>query len=466
MFIGRKTELKQLNEQYNSSRFEFAVIYGRRRIGKTSLIQEFIKDKKALFFTGLETTQKQNLINLSQVILQSSLDDITFNSFQAALENVFEKAKKERIIFVIDEYPYLANTYPAISSILQLLIDKNKEDSKLFLILCGSSLSFMEEQVLGYQSPLYGRRTSQYKIKPFSFFETCDYFNSFSYEEKAFIYGLTSGIPLYISLFRENKSLKQNIIDIFLSSNGYLFEEPANLIKQECRDPSTYNSIIQAIATGATKLSEISNQVGIETGLCTTYIKKLISLGIIIKDYPIYKPSKKQTIYLLEDHMFQFWYKFILPNISLINIGMGEKVYEKIEPHFYEFMGYIFEDICKQYLWLLNIREELPLFFLKLGRWWGNDPRIKAEAEIDILAYNDENQILLGECKWRNEEIDKKVLEKAIFRSELFSFPNKFIYLFSKTGFTSYCLEYAKTNPSIHLVTFQDIIKAYESNQS
>lgn len=466
MFIGRKTELKQLNEQYNSSRFEFAVIYGRRRIGKTSLIQEFIKDKKALFFTGLETTQKQNLINLSQVILQSSLDDITFNSFQAALENVFEKAKKERIIFVIDEYPYLANTYLAISSILQLLIDKNKEDSKLFLILCGSSLSFMEEQVLGYQSPLYGRRTSQYKIKPFSFFETCDYFNSFSYEEKAFIYGLTSGIPLYISLFRENKSLKQNIIDIFLSSNGYLFEEPTNLIKQECRDPSTYNSIIQAIATGATKLSEISNQVGIETGLCTTYIKKLISLGIIIKDYPIYKPSKKQTIYLLEDHMFQFWYKFILPNISLINIGMGEKVYEKIEPHFYEFMGYIFEDICKQYLWLLNIREELPLFFLKLGRWWGNDPRIKAEAEIDILAYNDENQILLGECKWRNEEIDKKVLEKAIFRSELFSFPNKFIYLFSKTGFTSYCLEYAKTNPSIHLVTFQDIIKAYESNQS
>lgn len=324
----------------------------------------------------------------------------------------------------------------------------------------------MEEQVLGYQSPLYGRRNSQYKIKPFSFFETCDYFNSFSYEEKAFIYGLTSGIPLYISLFRENKSLKQNIIDIFLSSNGYLFEEPTNLIKQECRDPSTYNSIIQAIATGATKLSEISNQVGIETGLCTTYIKKLISLGIIIKDYPIYKPSKKQTIYLLEDHMFQFWYKFILPNISLINIGMGEKVYEKIEPHFYEFMGYIFEDICKQYLWLLNIREELPLFFLKLGRWWGNDPRIKAEAEIDILAYNDENQILLGECKWRNEEIDKKVLEKAIFRSELFSFPNKFIYLFSKTGFTSYCLEYAKTNPSIHLVTFQDIIKAYESNQS
>ena len=466
MFIGRKTELKQLNEQYNSDRFEFAVIYGRRRIGKTSLIQEFIKDKNALFFTGLETTQKQNLVNLSQVILQSSLNDITFGSFQAALENVFEKAKKERTIFVIDEYPYLANTYPAISSILQLLIDKNKEDSKLFLILCGSSLSFMEEQVLGYQSPLYGRRTSQYKIKPFSFFETCDYFNSFSYEEKAFIYGLTSGIPLYLSLFRENKSLKQNIIDIFLSSNGYLFEEPTNLIKQECRDPSTYNSIIQAIASGATKLSEISNQVGIETGLCTTYIKKLISLGIIIKDYPIYKPSKKQTIYLLEDHMFQFWYKFILPNISLINIGMGEKVYEKIEPHFYEFMGYIFEDICKQYLWLLNIREELPLFFLKLGRWWGNDARIKAKAEIDILAYNDENQILLGECKWRNEEIDKKVLEKAIFRSELFSFPNKFIYLFSKTGFTSYCLECAEANPSIHLVTFQDIIKAYESNQS
>lgn len=466
MFIGRKTELKQLNEQYNSNKFEFAVIYGRRRIGKTSLIQEFIKNKEALFFTGLETTQKQNLINLSQVILQSNSENISFNSFQAALENIFEQTNKKRIIFIIDEYPYLANSYPAISSILQLLIDKNKENSKLFLILCGSSLSFMEEQVLGYQSPLYGRRTSQYKIKPFSFFETCDYYKTFSYEEKALIYGLTSGIPLYLSLFREDKSLKQNIIDIFLSSNGYLFEEPTNLIKQECRDPSTYNSIIQAIALGATKLSEISNQVGIETGLCTTYIKKLISLGIIIKDTPIYKPSKKQTIYLLADHMFQFWYKFVLPNISLINMGMGDRVYKKIEPHFYEFMEYIFEDICKQYLWLLNIHEELPLFFLKLGRWWGNDTRIKAEAEIDIVAYNNENQILIGECKWRNEDTDKKVLDKTIFRSELFSFLNKYIYLFSKSRFSSYCLEYAKNNPSVHLITFEDIIKAYELNKS
>lgn len=151
--------------------------------------------------------------------------------------------------------------------------------------------------------------------------------------------------------------------------------------------------------------------------------------------------------------MFQFWYKFVLPNISLINMGMGDRVYKKIEPHFYEFMGYIFEDICKQYLWLLNIHEELPLFFLKLGRWWGNDTRIKAEAEIDIVAYNDENQILIGECKWRNEDTDKKVLDKTIFRSELFSFLNKYIYLFSKSRFSSYCLEYAKNNPSVHLIT-------------
>lgn len=459
MFIGRIEELKALNKQYLSNKFEFAVIYGRRRIGKTSLLQEFIKDKEALFFTGLETTEKQNLINLSSVILDSDTQDLSFNTYQAALEKVFEKANYERFIFVIDEYPYLANSYPAISSLLQLLIDKNKENSKMFLILCGSSMSFMEEQVLGYKSPLYGRRTAQYKILPFTFKETCSFFNHFSYEERAIIYGVTSGIPLYISLFDENKTLKENLIDIFFRSNGYLYEEPSNLIKQECRDPSTYNSIVQAIASGKTKLSEIASQVGIESGQCTSYINKLIALGIVIKDTPIYKANKKQTIYLLEDHMFQFWYKFVLPNVSLINMSMGERVYNRNEKQLPEFMGFIFEDICKQYLWDLNRLDQSAIFFTHLGRWWGNDVRIKSEAEIDILAYNEENEAIFGECKWKNEKVDKEVLDKLMFRSELFTFNKKELYLFSKAGFSDYCKEQAKSNSNIHLVTFEDIVK-------
>lgn len=463
MFIGRKNELKNLNEQYQSNQFEFAVIYGRRRIGKTSLIQEFVKDKKAIFYTGLETTEKQNLINLSSVILDNMNQNLCFDTFQSALENVFEKAKHERLIFVIDEYPYLASSYPAISSILQMLIDRNKDSSNLFLILCGSSLSFMEEQVLGYKSPLYGRRTSQYKILPFTFFETCCFFNAFSYEERALIYGVTSGIPLYVSLFDETKSLKQNIIEIFLQTKGYLYEEPSNFIKQECRDPSTYNSIIQAIAQGCTKLSEISSQVGIESGQCTSYINKLISLGIVKKDYPIYKANKKQTLYLLDDHMFQFWYKFVLPYISIINMGMGERVYQNIEQYFPEFMGYIFEDICKQYLWLLNKENKSPIFFTHLGRWWGNDSRIKSEAEIDILAYNENNEAIIAECKWRNEKIDKDVLDKISFRSELFPFSTKHIYLFSKSGFTDYCINQIHNNHFIHLISFQDITDKLKS---
>lgn len=457
MFIGREKELKQLEKQYSSHKFEFAVIYGRRRIGKTSLIQEFIKNKKNIFFTGIETNEKQNLVNLSHAIISS--DDMNFDSYQKAIEYVFSKAVNERLIFVIDEYPYLANAYPAISSILQSIIDKNKDNTKLFLILCGSSLSFMEEQVLGYQSPLYGRRTSQYKIKPFTYFESKKYFKNYTNKEKAVIYGITSGIPLYLSLINENLSLKDNIIDNFLSANGYLYEEPTSLIKQECREPAIYNSIIQVIAEGATRLSDIANKVGLETGVTTIYIKKLLALGIVKKEYPIYKPTKRKTIYQLDDSMFIFWYKFIPKYISMINMGMGEIVYDNIEKYIPEFMDYIFEDICKQYLWKLNISNQLPYLFTNLGKWWGNDSRLKSEVEIDILGYNENDEAIIGECKWRNEKVDLTVLNELLYKAQIFDFKDIHYYLFSKSGFSEACINKAKENNKIHLITFKEMNK-------
>ena len=350
----RKRELNDLNQRYKNGKFEFAVIYGRRRVGKTTLINEFVKDKEVIFCTGIEGNEKENLEGLSKSIFSLSQDftgtSSSFASFQEALETVFEISEKRRIVFVIDEYPYIAASYRAISSILQILIDRYKDTSKMFLILCGSSLSFMENQVLGYKSPLFGRRTCQYRIKPFNFFEIKDYYKNFSSTDLAVIYGITGGIPLYMSLMNDNLSVEENIKANFLLPNSYLFEEPTNLIKQECRDPAQYNSIIKAIATGASRMSEICSKTGLDTGLAASYLNKLMAIGIVKKEMPFGTDSTRKTIYLLEDSMFRFWYRFIPDNLATINRGLTYLAYQRIAPQISSFLGSVFEEICKQYL--------------------------------------------------------------------------------------------------------------------
>ena len=460
MFIGRQTELKKLDDLYNGNRFECAVIYGRRRIGKTTLINEFIKGKEAIYFTALETTAKENLENFSQCIMRLRLGTesagAVFSNFQAAMDTVYEMAKEKRIILVIDEYPYLAASYPGISSLLQVQIDEKFKASKLMLILCGSSMSFMENQVLGYQSPLYGRRTAQFKITPFGFFELKDYFNGFTPIDLATVYGITGGVPQYLTLMDDSLSLEENIKRNFFDPSAYLFEEPTNLLKQEVREPAHYNAVIKAIATGSTKNSEIAAKVGIETSACTAYLKNLISLGIVGKETPITEDTTKKTIYTIEDSMFRFWYRFVPDNIALIQNGLVDRVWRKVEPQIPAFMGKVFEDICKQWLWRENAAGHLPIDFVNLGRWWGNDPIRKCETEIDILAYADNEHALFAECKWTNEKVDAGVLETLKQRSELFRYREKILYVFSKSGFTTGCMELSKAIPAV-LLSYAEI---------
>ena len=463
MFIGRKVELDNLNQRYKNDKFEFAVIYGRRRVGKTTLINEFVKDKEAIFYTGIEGNEKENLEGLSKSIYSISQDfadtSSSFSSFQEALETAFKIAERRRIVFVIDEYPYIAGSYIALSSILQIMIDRNKDTSKMFLILCGSSLSFMENQVLGYKSPLFGRRTCQYKIMPFEFFEIKNYYSKFSIIDLAVIYGITGGIPLYMSLMNDNLSVEENIKTNFLVPNAYLFEEPTNLIKQECRDPAQYNSIIKAIATGSSRMSEICSKTGLDTGLATSYLHKLMSLGIIKKEMPFGTESSRKTIYILEDSMFRFWYRFVPDNLAVINRGLTDVVYKKIAPQITSFMGGVFEEICKQYLWELNKQGKAAVTFTDLGRWWGNDQKNKCETEIDIIGTADDKTALFCECKWTNENVDTGVLDTLVERSKLFSFTNVYLYIFSKTGFTKGCIDKARGLENVELVTFDEMIK-------
>lgn len=461
MFIGRDRELTTLDKLYKSNKFEFVVIYGRRRVGKTALINRFIENKNAIYFMGVESNAKQNLENFSKSIIEYTTGIETgtsFLSFQAAFEHIFKLSEKKRIILAIDEYPYVARSSKSLASTLQLLIDKYKDNSKLMLILCGSSMSYMEDHVLAYKAPLYGRRTAQMKILPFDFDETCRYFEHFSDEDKALIYGIVGGTPQYLLQMNDELSVEDNIKNTYLNSTSALFEEPENLLKQEVREPALYNAIITAIATGASRMSEISGKVGEDTNVCSAYIKNLISLGIIQKETPYGEKASRKSVYSIEDNMFRFWYRFIPENNSIIARGAADLAYERIVPFLPDYMGKVFEEICKQYLWKLLLSGKCPVNFSTLGRWWGNDPVAKSQVEIDILAEQDKNTALFGECKWTNEKVDLGVLETLVKRSKLFSYKNVHYYLFAKSGFTKGCIEKANEMGTVTLVSYKDIV--------
>lgn len=466
MFIGRDEELAALERLYKSDKFEFVVIYGRRRVGKTALINHFVNDKKSIYFMGIESNEKQNLENLSKSIIEFSSGMQTetyFASYQAALEYTFNLAKKERVILTIDEYPYIARASKSLASTLQMLIDKYKDTSKLMLILCGSSMSYMEDHVLAYKAPLYGRRTAQMKIMPFDFEECCTYLSGLSDEDKAYVYGIVGGTPQYLLQMSDKLSVEDNIKNTYLNPMSFLYEEPINLLKQEVREPAIYNAIITAIATGHSRMSEISTKVGEGTTVCSGYIKNLINLGIIRKETPYGEKVSRKSIYSIEDNMFYFWYRFVLDNNSVIVRGAADLVYKQIEAQLSDYMGRVFEEICAQYLWKLLLGGKMPIEFTSLGRWWGNDPRKRIQTEIDIMGEQDSNSAIFAECKWRNENVDLDVLETLIDRSGLFHYTKVHFFLFSKTGFTKGCMEKAEEMGNVTLVTYDDIMKSQES---
>lgn len=457
MFIGRKKELDLVEKMYASDTFECLVLYGRRRVGKTALINEFVKNKRVIYFTGTDTTAQENLENLSQSIYQCgnlSGEGPVYKSYEQALDAIGNKCLQQKTVVVFDEYPYLAKSEPSISSILQKKIDLiYQKHGNMFLILCGSSMSFMEHQVLGYQSPLYGRRTSQLKLQPFSYFEVKQFFNGFSDEEKAVLYGISGGIPKYILCMNESKTLSENITEQFFSTSGYLYEEPENLLKQELREPAMYNAIIRAAANGKSKMSDLASSMNVSSSKLAPYLNKLLELGILTKQTPVFEPEGRKTIYSVADGMFRFWYLTVPPQNMLIQRGLSEYAFQNVKPSLETFMGKVFEQICIEYLW--KEYPTLPVLFTEIGNWWGADPIEKKTEEIDIVAGNKEAAIFC-ECKWRNREVTEDVLETLIKRSLLVNIPKRYYMVFSKAGFTSRCRETAREK-EIFLVSFSEM---------
>lgn len=461
MFYCREEELRTMNRRYDKGSFECIIIYGRRRVGKTALINEFCKGKPTVYFSALNASSQENLEALSKAVyVYKNPEETTapvYQSYSDALDAITELAKEQRLVFVIDEYPYLAKAEKSISSRLQHIIDHVWQNGQLFFILCGSSMSFMEYQVLGYESPLYGRRTAQLKIQALTYRETAVFYPDLGVEDQALLYGITGGVPHYINKLDVEEDLDEALLDNLFNTSGYLFEEPENLIKQELREPAIYNSVISAIASGSSRLNEISTKVGVESGICTKYLKVLLELGILKKETPIAEKPGKKTIYAVEDNFFRFWYRFVPGNISSISAGRIRQIYQRAIKQFYpDYMGLIFEKMCQEYL--LCYARELPILLSDVGQWWGNDPKTRKEVQIDIVGTSVEgNEYLIGSCKYKNEKIGVDELELLRQYASVFRKNGKFYYyIFSKGGFKPPLLDLAEQG-EVTLLTLEDI---------
>lgn len=460
-FYCREEELRKLNKRYHADDFECIIIYGRRRVGKTTLINEFCKDKPTIFFSALNTTEIENLESLSKAIMNYERPDMDafseFKTYDVALDELTALSMHERIVFVIDKYPYLAKAKPSISAMLQHIIDHKWNNSKMFLILCGSSMSFMENQVLGQESPLYGRRTGQFKIAPLDYKESAVFHPDLSTEDNALIYGITGGVPHYINKLGVKESVDEALLDNFFDRSSYLYEEPANLLKQELREPAIYNAIITAIAQGASRINDIALKTGQENSVVSKYLGTLIDLGIVKKETPVTEKIGKKTIYELADNFFRFWYRFVPANMSAIDSGRIQKSYaNSIKKNLLDYMGLTFEHMCRDYL--LYYEKDLPIELNQVGQWWGTDNKNKKQVQIDIVGTPVEgDEYIIGSCKYRNEKIGLDELELIREYAQVFGKGKKYYYyIFSKGGFTEGLIQ-AQNRGEVRLIGLDDL---------
>lgn len=453
MFIGREKELKSLKEFYDKDGIGMTVIYGRRRIGKSTLITEFVKDKKVIFYTATKVGKNRNLELFSKQVVDlfmPGIEDISFYTTEAVFDYINKNIGEDKIVLVIDELPYWAEKDDALLSILQKYIDTVWCDKNIKIILCGSALSFMENKVLSEKSPLFGRRDSQIKLEAFDYLDAAKFVPDYSNEDKAITYGITGGVAKYLSMIDSKKSIDENIVRLFFKTDGYLYDETRNLLTQEFSDISIVNNIIEQIASGKNTVNVIAGKIGEKEPTVLYSLEKLIRVGLLEKKKCITEEkNKKKTQYVLKDNMFRFWYEFIPKATSVIEMGQGEMYYQKaVKPVLHSFMGAVFEEMCRYYTLKHGIVGEYDCFVTSVGAWWGvenipgeNGKRRAQSADIDVVALSEiDKKAVIGECKFKNEKIDKGVYETLIRRGNLITNKyriSKYIF-FSLSGFTGW----------------------------
>ncbi len=453
MFVGRKSELKAMQSLYEKDGFSMMVIYGRRRIGKSTLITEFIKDKRAIFYTATKVGKNRNLELFTRQavsVLDPDFENVSFSATEDIFDFITRKLPEDKTILVIDELPYWAEKDDSLLSVLQKYIDTEWNKKNLMIILCGSALSFMEKKVLSEKSPLFGRRDSQIKLEAFNYKDAALFVPNYSIEEKAICYGITGGVAKYLSMIDGNRTLDENIKRLFFHPDGYLYDETRNLLTQEFMDIALVNNIIEQIASGQNTVNLIAEKVKEKPATVLYSIDKLIEVGLIEKKNCITEEkNKKKTQYVLKDHMFKFWYEFIPKATSVIEIGQGDIYYEKIvKPNLHFYMGSVFEAMCRYYTLAQGTSGKFDNFITRVGLWWGSETLENADgkkyqqsADIDVVGISDiDRTAVVGECKFKNEPIGKEIYDTLLRRSQLISGKyriSKYL-LFSLSGYTSW----------------------------
>jgi AAA+ ATPase superfamily predicted ATPase len=470
MFIGREEELKFLQEKYSERQGQLIVLYGRRRVGKTETLREFCKGKPHVFYSCTQSTDKVQLAKFSKCLLKENIPAkqylSEFTDWESAFHSILDLPYgDEKKLIVIDEFPYMCKGNKSIPSVLQYLWDAEFKEQNIMIILCGSAMSFMEKELLAEKNPLYGRATGIYKMTEMGFYDAVRFFPDYSDKDKVLAYSILGGIPHYLRQFKPELSIAENIKKNILTKGCVLYSEVDFLLHQELRETPIYNSIIEAVALGSTKLNEISQKSLVEdTSKTSVYLKNLIELGIVQREFSVDSKTKEKVnsnrgTYRLTDNFFKFWYAFGFTNFSQLEDGDVDGVYDFIiEPALHEFASFAFEDICKQFVKELQKKNELPFRYSKMGRWFGKttirDKSIPAglriaDTEIDLLGISrDEKEYLIGECKFKktpfqySEYLDTKakfspLKEKVRFYYALFSesgFDNKIVEEENKEG--------------------------------
>ncbi|MDE7331050.1 MAG: AAA family ATPase [Lachnospiraceae bacterium] len=442
-FVDRNEELQFLEKEYKRPGASLVILYGRRRVGKTALINEFIKGRHAVYFLATEENELQNRLAFKNIVAEQTGNELLLNVNVDSWDIIFKvwvnAVSAEKKLLVIDEFQYLGNANKAFPSVFQRIWDGMLKDENAMVILCGSLISMMESQTLAYSSPLYGRRSGQIKLKQIPFRHYHEFFPGKTEKELIEYYAVTGGVPKYIELFYDCEDVYTAIENNVVSKSSFLYDEPNFLLQREVSEIGSYFSLIKTIASGNQKLSKISVSLEIkQTGL-TKYLKTLISLDILEREVPVTEdnPEKsKKGLYKIKDNFMIFWFKFIFPNQNYIESGHGEMAMKKIRANFLDnHAAYVYEDICIEKMWELNAADTWDFHFDKAGRWWNSN------TEIDIVAVDsDGGNIIFGECKyWKNrvgidvlKELEQKAGQVEWKRQER---KNHFI-LFSVNGFT------------------------------
>ena len=481
MFIGREAELKFLQDKYDTEDGQLIVLYGRRRVGKTETLREFCKGKSHVFYSCTQSTDKVQLSKFSKHILKENIPAAQYisefsdweSAFRSVLDLPFGDEKK---LLIIDEFPYMCKGNKSIPSVIQNLWDAELKNKNIMIVLCGSAMSFIEKDLLAEKNPLYGRATGIYKMTEMGFYDAVKFFSNYSDRDKVLVYSILGGIPHYLRQFNPKLSVAENIKRNILTKGCVLYSEVDFLLHQELRETPIYNSIIEAVALGNTKLNDISQKSLVEdTSKTSVYLKNLIELGIVEREFSVDSKTKEKAnsnrgTYRLTDNFFRFWYAFGFTNFSQLEDGDVEGVYDYvIAPALHEYASVSFEDICIEFIKEMQKRNALPFRYSKIGRWMGrtsvrdNDaPKgiRTAETEIDLLAIGrNAKEYLVGECKFKGSPFSYSEYLDTIAKLETQKQGAKFYYaLFSESGFDEKIVAEAEAQGNISLYGIAEIV--------